>query len=103
MPNTKKNPRKNIIPHKASDHDERGEKLASDKPWMEQERQQDEAMLSERHAKAFQKDGVPLTDEDWEKEEALDDAIPDHLDKAVDDSLEALAEKEMNEDSEEEE
>ena len=79
MENTKKNARKSVIPSKESDHDERGETLATDKPWSNGQGEVDEAMESERHAKTFKRDGVPLTDEDWENEEALDDSIPDNL------------------------
>jgi hypothetical protein len=58
-------------------------------------------MESELHRKRFAADGVPLSDEDWEKEEALDDTLPDHIDAALDKSLEAMAEEELSEDEEE--
>ncbi len=102
MENTKKHAPKSVVPHKASDHDERGETLATDKPWFDGQGEGDAAMESERHAKQFKQDGVPLTDEDWEKEEDADDKRPDHIDKVADESLQALAEKEMNEGEDEE-
>lgn len=102
MENTKKHAPKSVIPKKQSDHDERDETLAIDKPWFDGQGPVDEAMESERHSKKFKQDGVPLTDEDWEKEEENDDKLPDHIDKVVDDSLEALAEKEMSEGEDEE-
>lgn len=91
----------NPIPSNLSDHDERSEELAVDKHWDEESREGDEAMESEKHRKRFAADGVPLSDEDWEKEEVLDDTLPDHIDAAVDKSLEAMAEEELSEDEEE--
>ena len=91
------------VPHKLSDHDERGEGLAVDKHWDEESRPKDEAMEAEKNMKRFAADSVPISDEDWEKEEALDDKHPDHIDAALDKhaSLEAMAEEEMSEDEEE--
>jgi len=84
-----------------SDHDERNEPLATDIAWESSEKETDEAMLSERHAKKFKADGTPLSEEDWEREEELDDTLPDHLSQKLD-SLEALAEDELSEDEDEE-
>ena len=94
---------KSAVPHKLSDHDERSEGLAVEKHWDEEERPVDEAMMAERHRSKFAADGVPISDEDWEKEEDADDKIPDHLDAAIDKhaSLEALAEEEDAEDEDE--
>jgi len=92
MQNTKKN-------HGDSDHDERNEPLATDIAWESKETPEDEAMLYEKHAKQFKADGVPLSDEDWDREEELDDTVPDHLSQKLD-SLEALAEEELDEDEE---
>ncbi|MBI4121847.1 MAG: hypothetical protein HY461_00795 [Parcubacteria group bacterium] len=91
-----KPPKNNAIPSKESDHDERSEGLAVDKHWDEEDRPKDEAMAAGRHLKKFATDGVAISDEDWEKEEAADDKIPDHVDGALDKSLEAMAEEEMN-------
>lgn len=96
----------NPVPHKLSDHDERSEPMAVEKHWDEESRGGDEAMEAEKNLKRFAADGVPLTDEDWEKEEGLEDKVTDHIDAAVDAaekhaSLEELAEEEMAEDEEE--
>ncbi len=92
---------KPIIPSDFSNHDERSEAPAVEKHW-DEESSDASAMAGERLAK-FKQDGVPLSDEDWEKEEELDDKIPDHIDAAVDRtvSLEELAEEELEEGEEE--
>lgn len=94
MQNTKQN-------HGDSDHDERSETLATDVAWDSTDKPTDDAMMSERHAKQFKADGTPLSEEDWEREEELDDKLPDHLSQKLD-SLEALAEDELNEDEDDE-
>lgn len=95
-------PSKNPVPHKMSDHDERGEMLATEKHW-DEEQPNDPSAVASQHIKEFHKDGVALSEEDWEHEEAKDDTITDHIDKAVDHSvsLEQLAEEEMDEDENE--
>lgn len=99
--NKPQNKTNKVLPHKASDHDERGESLAVDKPWLDDERPRDAAMAAGKHANSFAADDVPLSDEDWEKEEKLDDNVPDHIDRVVDASLESLAEEEMADEDDE--
>lgn len=95
-------PKKNPIRREDSDHDERDEGMAVEKHWDQESN--DPLAVAEQRVKQFQKNGVPISDEDWEKEEKNDDEIPDHIDAAVDKSvsLEALAEEEMGESEEEE-
>lgn len=102
QPNSPKNGQKDPIPHKLSDHDERSEMLATEKHW-DEENPQDPSARAGQHIKEFQKDGVPLSEEDWEHEEQMDDEITDHIDSAVDRSLslEELAEEELDEEEEE--
>lgn len=83
------------VPSDLSDHDERGEQLATEKHW--DDSSDDAAAIAGKRLNDFNADGVPLSDEDWEKEEEADDEIPDHIDAAVDESLEHLAEEEMGE------
>lgn len=100
MTNAKK-PKMNAVPQHLSDHDQRSEQPATEKHWDDESR--DPAAKAGEHLSEFRHDAVPLSDEDWEKEEALDDEIPDHLDAAIDRtvSLEKLAEEEFAEDEEE--
>jgi hypothetical protein len=97
-----KNDKKNPVPHKLSDHDERSEMLASEKHW-DEEKPNDPGARASQHIKEFHKDGVPLSEEDWENEEKKGDEITDHIDSAVDKSvsLEELAEEELSLDEEE--
>jgi len=82
------------VPSDLSDHDERDENLATEKHW--DDASNDAAAIAGKRLEEFQKDGVPLSDEDWEKEENQDDEIVDHIDEAVDESLENLAEEELD-------
>ncbi len=86
------------VPSDLSDHDERDEHLAVEEHWDEESN--DPLAKAGDRLEQFQEDGVPLSEEDWEEEEALDDEIPDHLAAAVDQSLEALAEEELEEEEE---
>lgn len=88
-------PTDQAVPSDLSDHDERSEGLAVEKHWDEESN--DAAAKAAGHLAEFEKDGVPLSDEDWEQEEAQDDEIPDHINEAVDESLESLAEEELSE------
>lgn len=69
-----------------SDHDERDEMLATEKHWDEES--DDAAAQAGQHLAEFEKDGVALSDEDWDEEEEQDDQLVDHLDQAIDESLE---------------
>ncbi len=81
------------VPSDASDHDEREEGLATEKHW---DQESDDPMArAAQHLAEFDADDVPLSDEDWEKEERQDDTVPDHVDAAVDDSLEDMVEEEL--------
>lgn len=72
------------VPSDLSDHDERDEDLASDKHWDEESN--DALATAEKRLREFENDGVPLSDEDWEKEEK-EEEMADHIDAAVDEAL----------------
>lgn len=99
----RKLPPKEPVPHTASDHDERSERPATDIEWSSQDAPADASMQAGGRITEFKRDAVPLSDEDWEEEESDDDEIPDHVSKAVDASLEAMAEQEEEEMADEEE
>jgi hypothetical protein len=84
------------LPSDLSDHDERSEGMAVEKHWDEESK--DPLAAAGARLEEFRKDNVPLSDEDWDEEEKKDDQIPDHVQGAVDDSLERLAEEELDED-----
>jgi hypothetical protein len=84
------------VPSDASDHDERDETLATDIEWSKGSN--DAAAVAGKRLAEFKADDVPLSDEDWEKEEKQDDEIPDHLDAAVDASLDAMIDAELSRD-----
>jgi hypothetical protein len=88
-------PTDKAVPSDLSDHDERDEGLAVEKHWDQESN--DALAKAEQHLAEFKKDGVPLSAEDWEKEEENDDEIPDHIEGAVDESLEDLAAEELEE------
>ena len=85
------NDTKKALPSDISDHDERDEQLATDKHWDQESN--DPAAVAAKRLNEFKKDGVPLSAEDWEDEEKSEE-LSDHIDAAVDHSLEALAEEE---------
>lgn len=86
-------------PSNLSDHDERDEGLATDKDW--DQNSNDPAAIAAQRLKEFQDDDVPLSAEDWETDEKNDDKLPDHINAAVDASLEEMIDKELErEDSE---
>ncbi len=97
--NKQQNQANTAVPSDLSDHDERSEELAVDKHW---DQESDDALAkAEQRLDEFKKDGVALSDEDWDSEEENDDEIPDHIEEAIDEavgeSLELLAEQELNE------
>ncbi len=73
------------VPSDLSDHDERGEQLATEKHW--DDSSDDAAAIAGKRLKELQEDGTALSDEDWDDEEMQDDEIVDHIDKAIDESL----------------
>jgi hypothetical protein len=73
---------KKSVPSDFSDHDERDEMLATEKHW-DQESNDPMAVAAQR-LKDFEDKNVPLSDEDWDKEEQKDDEVVDHIDAAVD-------------------
>ena len=94
-----KDPDEVINPSDTSGHDQRHEELATDVDW--DQTNNDPAAVAAQRLREFEEDGVPLSAEDWEKEEKKDDKIPDHIDAAVDASLEEMIDKELDrEDSE---
>ena len=88
-----KDPVEDDVPTDLSDHDQRDEELASDKDW--DQASNDAAAQAAQHLADFQSEDVPLSDEDWEEEEKKDDTIPDHIDAAVDASLEDMVDQEL--------
>lgn len=78
----------NPIASNESDHDERGEKLATEVDW---DKGTHDAMTeAAEHLAEFKRDGVALSDEDWAEEEEEDDKYTDHVDALVDSSLEGV-------------
>ena len=102
MPNEKssKKVKGKPLPNNFSDHDQRSEMLASDKHW-DEEKPDDAAARAEQHISEFHRDGVPLSEDDWEHEDEVEDKVSKHIDAAVDESLEHLAEEEMEDEDEE--
>ena len=82
------------VPHDLSGHDERDEEPATDVDWGRGS--DDAAAKAGQRLADFESDDVPLSDEDWEKEEKADDTIPDHIDAAVDASLEDMIDAELS-------
>ena len=81
------------VPHSLSDHDERSEELATDKDW--DRSSDDPAAKAGQRLAEFESGKVPLSDEDWEKEERTDDAVPGRIEEAVDASLEEMIDQEL--------
>lgn len=93
-------PTDKAVPHDLSDHDELGEELAVEKHWDEESN--DALTKAEKHLDEFEEDGVPLSDEDWEREEEQEEELPEHIEGAIDRSLEQMEEEEWKEEEDEE-
>lgn len=84
---------KNSLPSDVSDHDERDEQMAVEKHWDEESN--DAAAQAGERLREFEQDGVPLSDEDWDKEDK-EEEMSDQIDAVVDQSLEELADEELS-------
>lgn len=90
------------VPHDLSDHDERGERLATEKHW-DEERPTDAAAVAARRLEEFHDSGQVIYNEDETDDFQDTEEVPEHLNEELEESLEELAEKEeVNPVSEEE-
>lgn len=85
-------PIQKAVPSDLSDHDERDEGMAVEKHWDQES--DDPAAIAARRLKDFQESGTIIYDDDIDK---LNDAekMPEHLDAALDESLEELVDKKL--------